>query len=152
MAKANLDPLDIKILEILSKNAKTPFLEIARICNVSGAAIHQHIQQLTSSGVIMGSVFLLSPEKIGLTTCALIGLRLGHNANASEIVEELKNIPEIVECHYTSGIFPITIKVYTKDNADFLNLVQYKLLPLEGVEAVEPTISLTECFSRQISL
>lgn len=152
MIKDNLDSLDVRILEILSKNAKTPFLEIARICNVSGAAIHQHIQQLTANGVIKGSVFMLNAEKVGLTTCAIVGLTLSTDADTEEVVNELKKIPEVVECHLTSGKFPITIKMYAKNNSVFLSLLKSSVLQISGVIGAESTISLQECFTRQISL
>lgn len=152
MIKDNLDSLDIRILEILSKNAKTPFLEIARICNVSGAAIHQHIQQLTANGVIKGSVFMLNAEKVGLNTCAIVGLTLSTDADTEEVVNELKKIPEVVECHLTSGKFPITIKMYAKNNSVFLSLLKSSVLQISGVVSAESTISLQECFTRQISL
>lgn len=152
MIKDNLDSLDVRILEILSKNAKTPFLEIARICNVSGAAIHQHIQQLTANGVIKGSVFMLNAEKVGLTTCAIVGLTLSTDADTEEVVNELKKIPEVVECHLTSGKFPITIKMYAKNNSLFLSLLKSSVLQINGVIGAESTISLQECFTRQISL
>ncbi|MCQ2359907.1 MAG: Lrp/AsnC family transcriptional regulator [Paludibacteraceae bacterium] len=152
MIKDNLDSLDVRILEILSKNAKTPFLEIARICNVSGAAIHQHIQQLTANGVIKGSVFMLNAEKVGLTTCAIVGLTLSTDADTEEVVNGLKKIPEVVECHLTSGKFPITIKMYAKNNSVFLSLLKSSVLQISGVIGAESTISLQECFTRQISL
>jgi len=151
MIKDTLDSLDIRILEILSKNAKTPFLEIARICNVSGAAIHQHIQQLTAAGVIKGSVFMLNAEKVGLTTCALVGLTLSKDADTEEVVAGLTKIPEVVECHLTSGKFPITIKMYAKNNSVFLSLLKSSVLQINGVIGAESTISLQECFCRQIS-
>ena len=71
-----LDSLDKNILKMISDDARVPFLEVARACNVSGAAIHQRIQKLTNQGVIKGSQFILDPEKIGYETCAYIGLYL----------------------------------------------------------------------------
>ena len=76
MAKYSLDYLDKKILRMISEDARVPFLEVARACNVSGAAIHQRIQKLTSTGIIKGSQFIIDPEKIGYETCAYIGLYL----------------------------------------------------------------------------
>ncbi|MCQ2350379.1 MAG: Lrp/AsnC family transcriptional regulator [Paludibacteraceae bacterium] len=152
MAKVTLDTLDIKILEILSKNAKTPFLEIARICNVSGAAIHQHIQQLTQDGVIKGSVFVLEPTLIGFNTCAFICLNTTSDANINTITEELKKIPEAVECHLTSGKSSILLKVYTSDNTSLLNVLSNKIQTISGVASAEITISLKESFSRQVQL
>ncbi len=148
----NLDQLDIKILSILSENAKTPFLEIARMCNVSGAAIHQHIQHLTSIGVIKGSVFLLDPRLIGYNTCAFISVNVTPNTSASTISEEFKNISEISECHITSGKSPILIKVYTSDNASLLDLLNNKITAIDGVVSTDITMSLKEEFARQIQL
>ena len=65
MSHHNLDSLDKKILRLVSEDARVPFLEVARACNVSGAAIHQRIQKLTALGVLKGSQFIIDPEKIG---------------------------------------------------------------------------------------
>ncbi|MCQ2336506.1 MAG: Lrp/AsnC family transcriptional regulator [Paludibacteraceae bacterium] len=148
----NLDQLDLKILSILSENAKTPFLEIARICNVSGAAIHQHIQHLTNIGVIKGSVFLLEPSLIGYNTCAFISVNLQPDADMEGIAEELKKIPEIVECHITSGKSSLLLKVYTTDNASLLELLSSKINSVSGIVSTDITISLKEGFARQIRL
>ena len=102
MAKYNLDYLDKKILRMISEDARIPFLEVARACNVSGAAIHQRIQKLQTLGIIKGSQFILDPEKIGYETCAYIGLYLKDPSRFDEVVEELRKIPEVVECHYTT--------------------------------------------------
>lgn len=147
----NLDQLDLKILSILSENAKTPFLEIARICNVSGAAIHQHIQHLTSIGVIKGSVFLLNPALIGYNTCAFISVNIQPDADMTGIAEELKKLPEIVECHITSGKSSLLLKVYTADNASLLELLS-KISMVSGIISTNITISLKEEFSRQIGV
>ncbi|WP_288177194.1 Lrp/AsnC family transcriptional regulator, partial [Prevotella sp. CAG:592] len=69
MAHHNLDSLDKKILKLIAEDARMPFLEVARVCNVSGAAIHQRIQKLSNQGVLKGSKFNIDPEKIGYETC-----------------------------------------------------------------------------------
>ena len=103
MAQYQLDSLDEKILQLISKNARTPFLEVARECNVSGAAIHQRVQKLISVGVIKGSEFIIDPVKIGYNTCAYMGIFLKDANFFKEVVDELLKIPEVVECHYTTG-------------------------------------------------
>ena len=100
-----LDSLDRKILELIAQDARTPFLEVARACNVSGAAIHQRIQKLVSTGVILGSQFVLNPEKLGYETCAYVGLYLKDPSDFDDVVEKLKEIPEVVECHYTCLLY-----------------------------------------------
>lgn len=152
MSKAILDDLDQKILSILSKNAKTPYLEIARICNVSGAAIHQHIQQLTQSGVIKGSEFIISPVKVGLGTCAFIGIMLNGLESIENVVEAIKKNPEVVECHFTSGKYSMLIKLYAEDNADLLKIIQSKIQTINGVSHTETLISLDEAFRRSIKI
>lgn len=62
MAKAVLDAIDRKILKYLIKNARMPFLEIARECGISGAAIHQRIRKLDEAGVILGSRLIVNPK------------------------------------------------------------------------------------------
>ena len=99
MAKQILDSLDRQILKLISQDARIPFLEVARACNVSGAAIHQRVAKLSNLGIIKGSQFIIDPEKIGYETCAYMGLYLKEPEKFDQVVEELKKIPEVVECH-----------------------------------------------------
>ena len=95
MASQRLDRLDKQILRLIAEDARIPFLEVARACNVSGAAIHQRIQKLTNAGILKGSQFVIDPEKIGYETCAYIGLNLKNPERFDAVVEELKKIPFI---------------------------------------------------------
>ena len=115
---------------MIADDARVPFLEVARACNVSGAAIHQRIQKLTSLGVIKGSQFIIDPEKIGYETCAYIGLFLKDPSSFDTVVEELRKIPEVVECHYTTGGYDLFIKLYAVNNHHLLNIIHDKLQPL----------------------
>ena len=130
MATQKLDKLDKQILRMIAEDARVPFLEVARACNVSGAAIHQRIQKLTNLGILNGSQFIIDPEKIGYETCAYIGLNLKHPEKFDGVLEELKKIPEVVECHYTTGNFDMFIKIYAKNNHHLLNIIHDKLQQL----------------------
>ena len=149
MAKYNLDYLDKKILRMISEDARIPFLEVAIACNVSGAAIHQRIQKLQTLGIIKGSQFILDPEKIGYETCAYIGLYLKDPSRFDEVVEELRKIPEVVECHYTTGGFDMFIKIYTRNNHHLLTLIHDKLQPL-GLSRSETIISFNAAINRPL--
>lgn len=147
-----IDALDKKILELITQNARMPFLEVARICKVSGAAIHQRVQRLQKIGVISGSAFTVDPRKIGYHTCAYVGIYLENASMFPDVVDQLKQIPEITQCHYITGGYSIFIKVYTRNNEDLKHVLVDKLQPIEGISRTETFISLEESFSRQISL
>ena len=130
MAIQKLDKLDQRILHMISEDARVPFLEVARVCNVSGAAIHQRIQKLTTMGILRGSQFVIDPEKIGYETCAYIGLNLKNPEDFDHVLEALKKIPEVTECHYTTGNFDMFIKIYAKNNHHLLTIIHDQLQPL----------------------
>ena len=149
MAIQKLDNLDKQILRIVSEDARVPFLEVARACNVSGAAIHQRIAKLTSMGVLQGSQFVINPEKIGYETCAYMGLNLKNPENFDRVLEELKKIPEVTECHYTTGNFDMFIKIYAKNNHHLLTMIHDRLQPL-GLSSSQTLISFHSAFERQL--
>ena len=151
MAHHNLDSLDKKILRLIAEDARIPFLEVARSCNVSGAAIHQRIQKLNSLGVLKGSQFIIDPEKIGYETCADIGLNLRNPEDFDKAVEALRNIPEVVECHYTTGDYDMFIKIYAFNNHHLLNIIHDRLQPL-GLSRSETIISFNSAFDRQLPI
>ena len=149
MAIQKFDKLDMQILRMISEDARVPFLEVARSCGVSGAAIHQRIQKLTSTGVLRGSQFVIEPEKIGYETCAYIGLNLKNPEDFDRVVEELKKIPEVTECHYTTGNFDMFIKIYAHNNHHLLNIIHDKLQPL-GLSSSQTLISFHSAFERRL--
>lgn len=151
MAHHSLDILDKKILRLIAEDARIPFLEVARACDVSGAAIHQRIQKLTNTGVLKGSQFIIDPEKIGYETCAYIGLYLKDPETFDHVVEALKKIPEVVECHYTTGGYDLFIKLYAKNNHHLLNIIHDKLQPL-GLARSETIVAFNAVIDRQLPI
>ena len=108
MPKIALDAIDRKILKFLIKNARMPFLEIARECGISGAAIHQRIRKLDESGVILGSRLIVDPKMLGFDVCAHIGIIIKDPQQLMQTMEKLRDVPEIVECHFITGSYNIT--------------------------------------------
>ena len=151
MAKQLLDYLDRQILKLISQDARIPFLEVARACNVSGAAIHQRVAKLTNLGIIKGSQFIIDPEKIGYETCAYVGLYLKNPEQFDHVVDELRKNPEQVECHYTTGGMDMFIKIYASNNHHLLEIIHDKLQPL-GLSRSETIISFNAAINRQLPL
>ena len=146
-----IDELDKQILSLIAADARIPFLEVARACNVSGAAIHQHIQKMNNMGVLKGTQYLIEPESVGYETCAFIGLNLKDPAKFDEVLEQLKQIPEVVECHFTTGNFDMFIKIYARNNHHLLTIIHDKLQPL-GLSSSETLISFHTAFERPLPI
>lgn len=151
MAHRSLDKLDRKILRLIAEDARIPFLEVARSCNVSGAAIHQRIQKLTNLGILLGSQFLIDPEKIGYETCAYIGLYLKNPEDFDKVVEALKMIPEVVECHITTGGYDLFIKIFARNNHHLMDIIHDKLQPL-GLARSESLMSFKTVIDRPLPI
>lgn len=151
MSKIQLDELDMNILETLADNARKPFLEIARENGVSGAAVHQRMTKLQKSGVVKGSQLLIDPAAVGYETCAFMGFFLNDPSRFPIVVEELKNIPEVVECHFATGKYDIFIKLYARNNEHLLKVIHDSLQPL-GLARTETTISFKEVFHRSLPI
>lgn len=147
-----IDGIDKEILRALMEDARTPILEIARNVGISGAAIHQRLRKLESSNLIAASKLILNPKVLGYSTMAFIGIYLDKAMRNPEAVKQLKDIPEVLECHYTTGNWSILVKLLCKDNEHLMNLLNHKIQTIEGVSRTETFISLNQQIDRQISL
>jgi len=147
-----IDGIDKTILRVLMKDARTPVLEIARQVGISGAAIHQRLRKLEQSKLLSGSKFVINPKSLGYTTMAFIGIFLDKAANNSTAVKQLKKIPEVLECHYTTGNWSILIKVLCKDNEHLMQVLNKNIQIINGVSRTETFISLDQQIDRQIKI
>ncbi len=147
-----IDGIDKEILRELMADARKPILQIANKVGISGAAIHQRLRKLEQSGVISGSKFVVDPKVLGYKTMAFVGIYLDRAAKNLEAVRDLKKIPEVLECHYTTGNWSILIKIICRDNEHLMQLLNTKIQTIEGVSRTETFISLDTQIERQIQL
>ncbi len=147
-----IDGIDKKILRHLMSDARKPILEIARHIGISGAAIHQRLRKLEASGLLSGSKFIINPKALGYTTMAYIGVFLDKAMSNPRAVAALEKIPEVLECHYTTGNWSILIKVLCLDNEHLMQVLNKKIQQIEGVSRTETFISLDQQIDRQISI
>ena len=145
-----IDKLDKKILGILSQNARMPFKDVAAKCGVSRAAIHQRVQHLVENGMITGSGYYINPKSLGYTTCTYVGLNLERGSMYKEVVARLTTIPEIIECHFTTGPYTMLLKLYAKDNEQLMDLLNNQMQSIPGVVSTETLISLEQSIKREI--
>ncbi len=152
MPKVEMDHIDHKILRSLMNNARMPYLEIARECGISGAAIHQRVKKLTDLGVIQGARLIVDPKTLGFDVCAIIGIQLREVSLHGSTVETLRSVPEVVECYFLTGKYNLLIKVYCRDNEHLMHTIFDKILTVPGITTTETFISLSETFTRQVSI
>ena len=145
-----IDNLDRKILKIVMKNARIPSKDVAVDCGVSRAAIHQRIQRLIELDVITGSGYTVNPKVLGYSTCTYIGVTLERGAMYLKVIPEFEKIPEIVECHFTTGPYTMLIKLYARDNEHLMELLNKQIQMIPGVVGTETLISLDKSIDRQI--
>ena len=130
-----IDNLDRQILEIISQNARIPFKDVAAECGVSRAAIHQRVQRLIDLGVIVGSGYHVNPKSLGYRTCTYVGIKLEKGSMYKAVVTEMQKIPEIVECHFTTGPYTMLTKVYARDNEHLMDFAPWMQLMQDAVPA-----------------
>lgn len=147
-----IDGIDKIILKTLMNDARTPILAISKITGISGAAVHQRLKKLEKAEVISGSQIIINTKILGFKTVAFIGIYLDKAMRNPEAVKQLKSIPEVIECHYTTGNWSIFAKLLCKDNEHLMELLNKKIQSVEGVSRTETFISLQQQLNRQITL
>jgi len=149
---SSLDKIDLHILNIITKNARIPFKDVAAEVGVSRAAVHQRVNRMVDLKVIVGSGYFVDPKKVNYKTCTYVGIFLEKGSLYANVIGYLKKIPEIVECHYTTGQYAIFIKVYARDNAHLKEILSDRVQKIPGISSTETILSLEETLKRQVSI
>lgn len=150
--EVRIDGIDKVILKHLIEDARTPILSIAREIGVSGAAIHQRLRKLETAGLIAGSKLVINPKALGFTTLGFVGVFLDSSSKFTSVIKRLKEIPEVIESHYTTGNYAVFIKIICKDNEHLMHVLNEKIQTIKGVVRTETFISLDQQIERQIKL
>jgi Lrp/AsnC family transcriptional regulator for asnA, asnC and gidA len=150
--KYQIDDIDRKILTHLSRNARVPFLVIARECGISGAAIHQRVKKMEESGIIEGSRFIVKPETLGLGVCAFVGVTLDHAHAYRTVVKEIEKVSEVLECHFITGTFTFLIKLRCTNHDHLMDILINTFQNIPGISKTETFISLDQLIDRQVNV
>ncbi len=152
MAENNfeIDLVDKQILSILMKDAKTPYTEIADKIHVSGGTVHVRMRRLTELGIVRGANLSIDHTKIGYDICAFLGIYLDKSSLYDEVAEQLKDIPEVVSAHYTTGLYSIFVKILCRDTKHLRDILHYKIQKIAGIQRTETFIALEETIDRPI--
>ena len=148
----SVDKIDKIIIKGLIKNARISIMQLSKLAGISGAAVHQRLKKLENSNLITGSKISLNARLLGFKTIAFVGVFLDKAMVNTEAVKKLDEIPEILECHYTTGNWSIFLKILCKDNEHLMNILNKKIQTIKGVSRTETFISLNQQIDKQISI
>ncbi|SFC56654.1 Lrp/AsnC ligand binding domain-containing protein [Clostridium uliginosum] len=152
VTNTHLDELDLQILDLLIKDCRTPYLEIARICHVSGGTIHVRMKKMEDLGIIRGTRILLNLAKLGYDVCCFVGIYVDKASSFSCVFEEMSKINEVVELHLTTGNYSMFSKVVCSNISDLQDLLLNKINNIDGIQRTDTFISLSQPIDRNISL
>ncbi|WP_246582989.1 Lrp/AsnC ligand binding domain-containing protein [Clostridium simiarum] len=152
MINSQLDDLDLQILDILIKDSRTPYLEIARVCHVSGGTIHVRMKKMEDLGIIKGTKLMLDMPKLGYDVCCFVGIFVDKTSSFSNVMEEMSKIKEVVELHYTTGQYSVFAKVICKSISDLQDILMHRINNITGIQRTDTFISLSQPIDRNIQL
>lgn len=146
------DDTDVRILYFLMKDARIPFTQIARKCQITGAAVYQRYQKLKQAGILSGSSVMINPKSLGYNTCAFIGIQVNLTTSSTheDVFKKISEIPEIVECHHITGKYSLLVKIFTRNNEHLKKIIVEKIQSVPEITSTETFISLEEGFVRAL--
>lgn len=147
-----IDELDRKILRMITQNARIPFKDVADMCGASRAAVHQRVQKMFDTGVVMGSGYQVNPKMLGYNLCVYIGITLERGLLYNEVVAALEKIPEVVESQYTLGAYSMIIKMYAKNDQHLFDLLNSKIQSIPGISKTETLSCLEQRINRVLPI
>jgi len=147
-----IDDLDKRILQIITQNARIPFKEVAELCGMSRAAVHQRVQRMFDIGVIIGSGYQVNPKMLGYNLCVYVGVTLERGHMYRQVCSELEKIPEIVESQFTLGAYSMIIKLYAHDDKHLMHLLNTKIQAIPGIANTETLTTLDESINRSLPI
>lgn len=147
-----LDKLDRQILSMLMADATIPYTEIAKELVISAGTIHVRMKKLVESGVVLGSHLEINPSKAGFDVCAFLGIFLEKGSEYNDAVTRLRKVPEVVELHYTTGVYSMFAKIVCRDTQHLREVLNEHIQTIKGVQRTETFISLEESIKRQVEI
>jgi len=136
-----LDERDRIIIEMLTKDARTPFTEIAKVLGISETAVRKRVKALEEAGVIKQYTAVVDPSRLGYNLVSLTGVDTLPE-KIFEVANKLKEFEFVRKVYLTSGDHMIMTEVWAKDGEDLSDIISNKIGKIDGVTKVCPAIIL----------
>lgn len=127
MPELTLDDIDVRLLQVLHKDARTPIADIARELNMSSPSISERLKRLKESGVIQDFTIAVDPKILGYSLSFYVRIR-PLPGQLSKIVSVIRGIEEIIECDRVTGDDCFISKVHVR-STDELERIINQLIP-----------------------
>lgn len=137
-----MDELDKGILTCLIENGRMTVSEVARRVNLSVPAISERIRKLEQNGVISGYSAILDPESLGRSLTAIMLVSLERPRYTDGFVKQIRNEPEVLECHYLAGDFDYSLKIVTAGTESLEKLLT-RIKSVQGVQKTRTSVVLS---------
>ncbi len=147
-----IDNIDRGILSELMINAKVPYTEIAKKLIVSAGTIHVRMKKMEEAGIVKSSRLHINYELLGFDLTAFLGIYLEKGSTYTDVIQQLNLIPEIVEAHYTTGVYSIFAKIRCKNTKHMRQILNEEIQSIKGIQRTETTISLEQSIDKHIIL
>lgn len=151
MQNLEIDQLDKQILAKLVEDGKMPYTDIAKMLFVSSGTIHVRMKKMEQMGIVKGSSLTIDYHKLGYDITAFLGIYLDKSSLYDEVAEKLKEIPEVVEANYTTGLYSIFAKIICKDTNHLRHVLHGKIQKIAGIQRTETFISLEQSINRPVN-
>ncbi len=145
-----IDKIDEKILGYLIENARMPYTEIAKKIFVSPGTVHVRMKKMEKLGLVKNPQLTVDYAKLGYDITAFLGIYLTRSGMYENVLSQLKQIPEIVGLHYTTGNYSMFAKIHCKDTNHLRLVLHDKIQAVEGIQRTETLISLEESINRPL--
>jgi len=147
-----IDNIDRGILSELMINAKVPYTEIAKKLIVSAGTIHVRMKKMEEAGIVKNSRLHINYELLGFDLTAFLGIYLEKGSTYTDVIQQLNLIPEIVEAHYTTGVYSIFAKIRCKNTKHMRQILNEEIQRIKGIQRTETIISLEQSIDKHIIL
>ena len=148
----NTDFLDKEIIRKLSENGRIPFSDMAKELNISNSLVHLRVRKLQEAGIITGFSVKLNAKEIGYETITYTGIVTKEARFSYSISERLKEIPEVVECHWVSGKYALFVKIVAENNEELRKILYEHIHQIEGVGSTDSFFSFGSAFEKNVPI
>lgn len=136
MKPADVDELDLRMIEILQKDSSIPSVDIAAMLKVTEGTVRNRIRKLRSIGVIRKFTIAVDPAALGQVNTAFLLLNASQG-RLQEVARKLATIEAVAEVHETHTYGDLLLKVRAKNPSELAEVISTRIKAVPGVAGTQ---------------